>query len=112
MPIAKVKSAATFGLDSKPIEVEVDIASGLPSFDLPIAIGILLATSQIAFDPEKFLFLGELLKSAVNQMHLSVRAYHRILKLARTIADLDEEDAIKSEHIAEAIQYRSKEEGI
>jgi magnesium chelatase family protein len=52
----------------------------------------------------------DLLKSAVNQMNLSARAYHRILKLARTIADLENENDIKTEHIAEAIQYRSKEE--
>jgi magnesium chelatase family protein len=53
-----------------------------------------------------------LLKTAVNQMYLSARAYHRILKLARTIADLDDKENIESSHIAEAIQYRSKEENI
>jgi magnesium chelatase family protein len=53
-----------------------------------------------------------LLKTAVNQMYLSARAYHRILKLARTIADLDDKENIESGHIAEAIQYRSKEENI
>ncbi len=50
----------------------------------------------------------ELLKNAVNQLHLSARAYYRILKLARTIADLDEKEKIKTEHIAEALQYRPK----
>ncbi|HAM88198.1 MAG: Mg chelatase, subunit ChlI [Candidatus Falkowbacteria bacterium GW2011_GWC2_38_22] len=50
----------------------------------------------------------QLLKNAVDQMHLSARAYFRILKLARTIADLGQEEAIKSHHIAEALQYRPK----
>lgn len=49
-----------------------------------------------------------LLRSAVQQMHLSARAYNRILKLSRTIADLAESDIIKLEHLAEALQYRSK----
>jgi len=53
-----------------------------------------------------------LLKNAVNQLNLSARAYHRILKLARTIADLEELDRIKPEHIAESIQYRPKEQEI
>lgn len=48
----------------------------------------------------------ELLKSAVNQFHLSGRAYHRILKLARTIADLEQSNFIKIGHLAEALQYR------
>lgn len=50
----------------------------------------------------------ELLRNAVNQLHLSARAYHRILKLGRTIADLAGEAEIKSEHVAEALQYRPK----
>lgn len=51
----------------------------------------------------------DLLKSAVNQFNLSARGYNRILKLARTIADLSESKNILSEHIAEALQYRPKE---
>src|SRR5690606_38297859 len=47
-----------------------------------------------------------LLKSAMKQLYLSARAFHRILKLARTIADLDSADIIKAHHLAEAIQYR------
>jgi len=47
-----------------------------------------------------------LLKQAINRLNLSARAYHRILKLARTIADLSGVDAIGTQHIAEAIQYR------
>lgn len=47
-----------------------------------------------------------LLKSAAQQLHLSARAYHRVLKLARTIADLDGKLVIAAPHIAEALQYR------
>ena len=48
----------------------------------------------------------ELLKRAVNQLAISTRAYHRLLKVARTIADLGGEEKITVEHVAEALQYR------
>ena len=49
---------------------------------------------------------SRLLHMAVEQMHMSMRAYNRILKVARTIADLAGESAVRMPHIAEAIQYR------
>jgi len=48
-----------------------------------------------------------LLNTAMKRLGLSARAYERIIRVARTIADLDKSDSIKSEHIAEAIQFRS-----
>jgi len=50
----------------------------------------------------------KLLKAAVQQLHLSARAYHRVLKLARTIADLAGSEMIAANHVAEAVQYRPR----
>jgi magnesium chelatase family protein len=51
---------------------------------------------------------GEILRMAVEQLNLSARAFHRVLKLARTIADLAESAPIERQHLAESIQYRER----
>ncbi|MEN2993485.1 MAG: YifB family Mg chelatase-like AAA ATPase [Bacteroidia bacterium] len=60
---------------------------------------------------EQFCSLGEaerrLMENAINRLQLSARAYDRILKVARTIADLEGSEAIRAEHLSEAITYRT-----
>ncbi|MGJ3237596.1 MAG: YifB family Mg chelatase-like AAA ATPase [Anaerolineae bacterium] len=51
----------------------------------------------------------QLLDLSVRRMKLSARSYHRVLKLSRTIADLDNQEMIKVPHVAEALQYRPKQ---
>ncbi len=73
-------------------------------------VGILSNADMRNADIRKYCVLSEdcqnLLKAATRQMHLSARAYHRVLKLARTIADLANSGDIQNTHLAEALQYR------
>ncbi|MDP2946043.1 MAG: YifB family Mg chelatase-like AAA ATPase [bacterium] len=52
----------------------------------------------------------KMMKNAVSSMGFSTRTYHRMLKISRTIADLDDSENIKPQHLAEALQYRPREE--
>lgn len=65
---------------------------------------------------EKFCQIDEvgmaLLKKAMDKMGLSARSYARILKVARTIADMEESESILTQHLAEAIQFRSLDRGM
>jgi len=74
------------------------------------AAGILCNADMRTADLREFCALDDasqkLMRAAMAQMHLSARAYHRILKLARTIADLDHSGDIQNTHLAEALQYR------
>ncbi|MCL5795712.1 MAG: YifB family Mg chelatase-like AAA ATPase [Patescibacteria group bacterium] len=76
--------------------------------------GIIKTNSQMnPNDLKKYCQVDEesalILKNAVNQLGLSARVYNRVLKLARTIADLENSEKITANHIAEALQYRPKE---
>ena len=55
---------------------------------------------------------AQLLESAVDKLNLSARAYNRVLKIARTIADLEDDENIQPEYIAEAVQYRSLDRNV
>lgn len=65
-------------------------------------------------DLDKLIVLSDQVKDILNtsaeKLGLSARAYHRIIKLSRTIADLDDSEDIQTKHILEALQYRPKEE--
>jgi magnesium chelatase family protein len=79
-----------------------------------IATSITSNSEMMGKDIEKFCPLEkdaeDILKQAVSTFELSARSYFRILKLARTIADLEKKDIIQNTHILEALSYRKKQE--
>ncbi|HUD08790.1 MAG TPA: YifB family Mg chelatase-like AAA ATPase [Candidatus Saccharimonadales bacterium] len=75
--------------------------------------GIIANSEMTGQQMKEFCQLGnnelDLLRKAVNQLQLSARAYHRIIKIARTISDLAGAEQIEIPHLAEAIQYRQRQ---
>jgi magnesium chelatase family protein len=78
------------------------------------ASGVLTNSEMGVKEIRTFCNLGEeereFIRRASLKLNLSARAYHRVLKLSRTIADLDGSEGIRTSHVAEAIQYRTKTE--
>jgi len=74
--------------------------------------GIMATRSNTAPALRKFCVLEEigktLMQTAMNQLQLLARAYHRVLKLACTIADLAGSESIQPRHLVEALQYRPR----
>lgn len=99
--------------DSKTIRQRVEKARKIQNKRFE-NIGILTNSEMNNSQIKKYCKLSEeslnLLKTAIVKMGLSARAYHRVLKLGRTIADLSDSENIETAHIAEALQYRSREE--
>ena len=76
-------------------------------FDCSFSTNASMGPNQIQEHCELEVGASNLLQTAINDLNLSARAYDRILRLARTIADLEEEVNILTHHVAEAIQYRT-----
>ncbi|GMR11048.1 MAG: hypothetical protein BMS9Abin28_1872 [Anaerolineae bacterium] len=136
--LAKVHTAAVIGLESSMVEVEVDTSRGLPSFGflgLPDAafqesrervqaavkngglssprqrVTVNLAPADLRKEGPAYdlpIALGPLVRQAMTQLQLTARAFHRVLKLARTISDLAGAPDIGPRHVAEALQYRPR----
>jgi len=105
--LSKVQSAET----SKQIRDRVMMARQIQTERYKNTEGIYCNAQMRSKDLKEYCQLDEasnsLLKTAMERLGLSARAYDRILKVARTIADLDQAEQIQTNHIAEAIQYRS-----
>lgn len=99
------------GLSSKRLREQVESARKIQNRRFKSREGIFSNASMEPEDMRKACTLSDgcqdLLRNAINKLGLSARAYDRILKVARTIADLESEENIQASHIAEAIQYRN-----
>jgi len=113
VPSVKVKelSSTTKGEPSEAIRKRVNLARQRQLERFKDEKNIYSNAQMESRDTRKYCFLEDksqsLLALAIKRQGLSARAYDRILKVARTIADLDDSDGIKTGHVAEAIHYRS-----
>jgi len=115
-PVSYDELATTIPAEgSKSIRKRVEKAREVQEIRYHKNEGVYCNAQMIRSDFEKHCAIDEsaklLVKNAMVKMGLSARAYDRILKVARTIADLDASVDIKTNHVAEAIQYRSLDKG-
>ena len=100
------------GEASTGVRVRVEAARDIQRARLKDVAGVACNADMRPAEVRKFCQLDEassnLMRAAMNQMNLSARAYHRTLKLARTIADLAASPQILPQHLAEALQYRPR----
>ena len=105
-------SDSRLGEPSEAVRTRVETARQIQRQRFAGADGITCNADMRPAEVRKFCDLDDtsrsLMKSAMSQLQLSARAYHRILKLARTIADLAGSERIGPSHLAEALQYRPR----
>jgi magnesium chelatase family protein len=105
-------TSARLGESSATVRERVEAARSRQRVRFASADGITCNADMRPAEVRKFCVLDEtgqsLMQTAMNQLQLSARAYHRVLKLARTIADLAGSESIVPSHLAEALQYRPR----
>ncbi|PIQ92307.1 MAG: magnesium chelatase [Parcubacteria group bacterium CG11_big_fil_rev_8_21_14_0_20_39_22] len=84
----------------------------LKSFDIPFSLNASLSGKSLKKVAELNNEVADRFRQHAEALSLSPRAYHKVIKLARTIADLDNQEEIKEKHILEAVGYRPKEEAL
>ena len=113
VPAVKYRAVADQGggEPSEAVRERVDRAPAAQRERFASRLGVYANADMAARDIRTFCRVSDgadaLLRTAITRLALSARAYHRILKIARTIADLAGAASLESRHVSEAIQYRS-----